>query len=297
MPAGLNMITKPVGLSNTTNGVRAETRYSYDAIDRRTGEHLWTFESATTPYSSTAIAPDVYLDESVYRSGTITTPTNIALAGLNGGASTAAYSGTAQLVDGLGQLSAVYEYDNAGAGFTVTRYGYTTSGLLDTVTGPAGAVTDLDHDMLGRRTRPVDPDQGTSTATYDGWGNTITRTDAKNRVVHHAYDKLNRLVAQRQTNATGLFTGRWFYDKTGEAGLLDYAVSYDSAGTNAYTLDIIATDVTTATAAPAIGSAGAGVVGGVGGVGAEHGVEDVAARRARHMMAALWRLPSALLRA
>lgn len=53
--------------------------------------------------------------------------------------------------------------------------------------------------MFGQRTKSVDPNQGTWTFTYDGSGQLLSQTDARNIATTFVYDSLGRMTSRRST--------------------------------------------------------------------------------------------------
>ncbi len=125
-----------------------------------------------------------------------------------------------------GNLLAMTEVVGAAGGTDdrVTRYTYTTQGLVDTTTDPLGRITDLDYDAQGRLITVTlasgTTEQAVLRYTYDGAGNVATSTDALGRQTKFFYDNFNRLmrVEQPDPDGTGPLTGpitRFGYDPNG----------------------------------------------------------------------------------
>src|SRR5204862_4754343 len=70
--------------------------------------------------------------------------------------------------------------------------------------------TQLKYDVHGRKTESVDPDMGTWTYGYNGFGDLVHQTDAKNPPVTMTYDVLGRL--KKKTDPTA-GTAEWVYDR------------------------------------------------------------------------------------
>ncbi|HWL37079.1 MAG TPA: RHS repeat-associated core domain-containing protein [Frankiaceae bacterium] len=139
--------------------------------------------------------------------------------------------------DVFGRVTTVVE--TPAVGTITTTYDYTPTGQLDTITDDAGNVTGYDYDWLGRRTRSVDPDQGTWDTTYTADGDVKTVTDAnttggvRDKVVY-AYDAGRR--------KTGVFAG----SETAANQLAGW--TYDTGATNAVGRPVAATSYVDGTA-------------------------------------------------
>ena len=51
----------------------------------------------------------------------------------------------------------------------------------------------MDYDVLGRRTLHSDPSAGATETTYNGFGETVTETDANDDTTTYTYDVLGRV--------------------------------------------------------------------------------------------------------
>ncbi|MBN9195798.1 MAG: hypothetical protein J0I44_06965, partial [Microbacterium sp.] len=80
-------------------------------------------------------------------------------------------------------------------------------------------------DVLGHQTTAIDPDTGTTTATYDDGGNQLTSTDARGQLLTYTYDALNRKTAEYAGTAAGSLLASWTYDTIAK-GLVTSAKSY-----------------------------------------------------------------------
>ena len=192
-PGSSGIVARPAGVS--------EHRYVYDELGRTTTDQLYAatvlqWQSSTTFNSNTVT--------SVSPKGVSTTTT----------------------FDGHGNVSGVDELQ-APAPVAHTSYQYTARQELSDVTDTAGNVTHMDYDWLGRRTKLQDPDQGTSTFSFDGNGNIATQTDARNITLAYVYDNFDRATEQHQTSTTGALLNSWTYNTTGaNVGLLASKRSY-----------------------------------------------------------------------
>src|SRR6185503_15152795 len=58
-----------------------------------------------------------------------------------------------------------------------TRYTFDRKGQLSRVDDPVGNHWDYDYDIRGRQFSSTDPDKGTTTSTYNDFGDLLTTTD------------------------------------------------------------------------------------------------------------------------
>ena len=106
----------------------------------------------------------------------------------------------ASTTDGLGRLEQVVE-DPGGLGY-VTNYSYDALDNLRTVSQGVQTRTFV-YDRLSRLTSTSNPEQTEPvTFTYDGNGNLLTRTDARDVVTTNAYDFLNRVTSTTYSDGT-----------------------------------------------------------------------------------------------
>ena len=89
----------------------------------------------------------------------------------------------------------------------VTRYTYTSRGLIDTVEDPLGRLTDYDYDNLGRLVTVTyamgTPAQGIFRYEYDTAGNRTAKIDENNHRTEYVYDALNQLIQTTQPDPDG----------------------------------------------------------------------------------------------
>ncbi|WP_444885233.1 RHS repeat-associated core domain-containing protein [Microbulbifer sp. PSTR4-B] len=121
----------------------------------------------------------------------------------------------------LGEL--VQVTDNIGGKL---QYSYYADGNLKQVRtlnsgGGETSATFVEYDNLGRKTRMVDPDKGTWTYGYTGFGELAWQKDAKGQGTAMSYDALGRMVTRAdytsfdsnsQTGTLQNFS-RWYYDQ------------------------------------------------------------------------------------
>lgn len=89
-----------------------------------------------------------------------------------------------------------------------TEYDYHPLGERSWVRDAAGNETHITYDTRGRRIALDDPDLGVQQFTFNGFGDQISQTDAKNQTITLAYDQLGRVITR--TEPEGDTT--WDYD-------------------------------------------------------------------------------------
>jgi RHS repeat-associated protein len=213
--------------SPALTAIPAETRYGYDSVGRPSvatqyanGVAQWSTTTAwygpfsrTTPPVSEHHPVDTYTDVFGRTSRLIEYPTN-------------APSPPPQ---------------TPGIPTIVTTYDYTALGDLALIIDAANNHTTYAYDWLHRRVSSVDPDQGSSSSTYDANGNVVTVTDALNKSVRFAYDDADRKTDTYVGGVGGALLAHWAYDTApGGHGLLASATQYD--GGNAYSTAVTAYD-------------------------------------------------------
>ncbi|WP_328884635.1 polymorphic toxin-type HINT domain-containing protein [Streptomyces sp. NBC_00299] len=121
---------------------------------------------------------------------------------------------TTSLTDARGRVVELRQHHtrSATATYDATKYKHTPSGKLSQVTDPAGNDWFYEYDLLGNRTKVVDPDQGEGISTYDDRSRLITTKDSENRTLYRVYDQLGRQTELRDTSATGTLRASWTYD-------------------------------------------------------------------------------------
>ncbi|MFF4853967.1 RHS repeat-associated core domain-containing protein [Streptomyces rubiginosohelvolus] len=180
-------------------GVGAQTRAEYDGLGRPTAEislHSGTEQwRSTTRYDGELIHSDP--------------PTG-------GVASTA-------VTDADGRTTALRHYHGDRPdpllGYDETKYTYTPNGQLKTVTDAKNNVWTYEYDQLGRKTKSIDPDAGTSTTHYDELDRVQWTIDGNGKKVSTQYDSLSRPTFTWEgepTTGTKLTETR--YDKAGWLG-------------------------------------------------------------------------------
>ncbi|MGV9311649.1 RHS repeat-associated core domain-containing protein [Streptomyces sp. NPDC003691] len=149
-----------------------------------------------------------------------------------GGTSATTYTDAHDRRTELRQHKNATEYDT-------TRYTYTKSGSLATVTDPAGNVWRHFYDVRGRETRTEDPDKGTLVTAYDDEDRPLSVTDARGRTVRSVYDALGRRTATHENSTSGPKLTETVYDTLAK-GKQSASIRY--AGGQAYRSDVIGYD-------------------------------------------------------
>lgn len=148
---------------------------------------------------------------------------------------------TTTITDALGRVSAIRQLTSnpppsaPGPGdYVQTNYRYTPNGALAGITDPAGTTWSYEYDLRGRRTRAVDPDNGTTTTTYNALNQVETTTNARGQKITYKYeDPLDRLTST--WNDSTQLTKKT-YDPIGAKGHLATTTSFHHG--NAYTQTI-----------------------------------------------------------
>jgi RHS repeat-associated protein len=153
---------------------------------------------------------------------------------------------TSKFMDAEGRLTELRQYKGAGPSgeYDSTKYTYTPHGQLETVTDPAGNVWRHEYDLLGRETKFVDPDRGTTETTYNDGDQVATRKDAKGNVLAFAYDAIGRNTAVHDGSLAGAKRAEWTFDKLAD-GTPVPGVSVSSTryvNGNAYTQSVTGVD-------------------------------------------------------
>lgn len=96
--------------------------------------------------------------------------------------------------------TALWKQGTAGAipaADAITRYTYTPTGQIDSVSDSAGNSWSNKYDLLGEKTSQTDPDVGTTTFDkYDVLGNLLQTTDPRGQVLSYTYDWDSRVTAE-----------------------------------------------------------------------------------------------------
>jgi RHS repeat-associated protein len=180
----------------------------YSATDTQYDSFGRAFKNSNPYTTSASYWTQIYFDalNRVYKT---TLPGNSA-ATISFADNTATYTDPAlkqrkAVINGLGQLSSVYEPDPSN-GNTLTlqsSYAYNVFGQLTKVTQSA-QTRSYSYDALGRLLSSTTPEGGTTcfgsvtgstcnTDGYDNFNNLLKRTDARGVLTSYSYDSLNRL--------------------------------------------------------------------------------------------------------
>ncbi|MFJ1899528.1 polymorphic toxin-type HINT domain-containing protein [Streptomyces sp. NPDC088115] len=140
------------------------------------------------------------------------------------------------------ELRQLYER-SADAAYDSTTYHYTPRNELDKVADPAGNHWTYSYDQLGRKISTTDPDQGTTTTTFDDRGQVTftkgSRTDVPG--LAYLYDGLGRQTEVREKSASGTLRAKQVYDTVaGAKGQLAESTRYVDG--QAYTSKVTAYD-------------------------------------------------------
>lgn len=167
---------------------------------------------------------------------------------------------TTTVTDFAGNTKEIWHYrgdsPNPLSGYDVTKYTYTPKNELETVTDAKGNVWRYEYDQLGRKTKSVDPDTGSSTMGYDALDRPVLSTDSRGKKVSSVYDKLGRVLSTWQGEPnTGTKLAETRYDKAGLLGQAWASISYisptESFGTVVQTMDDFYRPLTTNYVVPA----------------------------------------------
>ncbi|MFJ3019534.1 RHS repeat-associated core domain-containing protein [Streptomyces tendae] len=127
------------------------------------------------------------------------------------------------ITDAASRTTALWHYHgdkpDPAAGYDITKYTHTPGGQLKTVTDTNGNTWSYEYDQLGRKTKAVDPDSGTSTFAYDNLDRLAAVTDSRGKKVFTQYDALYRptFTWEGEPN-TGVKLTETRYDKAGWLG-------------------------------------------------------------------------------
>ncbi|MFI9612076.1 hypothetical protein ACIHCM_10390 [Streptomyces sp. NPDC052023] len=130
---------------------------------------------------------------------------------------------TTTVTDGQGRTSEIRHYRGSAPGvgvpYEATKYTYTASGSLETVTDAEGNEWRYEYDQLNRKTKSVDPDAGTSRTEYDELDRPIATYDGRGKKTSTVYDSLGRVASTWQGDAgSGTKLTETRYDRAGWFG-------------------------------------------------------------------------------
>ncbi|CRK56760.1 FIG01043295: hypothetical protein [Alloactinosynnema sp. L-07] len=98
-----------------------------------------------------------------------------------------------------------------------TRYSYTLTGKLGSVTDPASNTWTYGYDLRGRQISAGDPDKGPTTSAFDAAGQLVATTAPYGTTTSrlaYTYDALGRKTSVRENSDTGPVRSAWTYDAT-----------------------------------------------------------------------------------
>ncbi|MEV5971647.1 polymorphic toxin-type HINT domain-containing protein [Streptomyces sp. NPDC051921] len=144
---------------------------------------------------------------------------------------------TTTITDAHGRVSEIRHYRTAspepvgpGTQYDTTKYTYTPRGQLETVTDAKNNEWRYEYDQLGRKTKSIDPDAGTSETAYDGMDRPKWTINGNSKKVSYLYDKLGRPTTTWEGEAnTGTKLTETKYDRTGYLGEAWASFRYTSA--------------------------------------------------------------------
>jgi RHS repeat-associated protein len=127
---------------------------------------------------------------------------------------------TSRLTDAQGELVEVRQYhagvapahNTPASGYDATTYDHDRKGQLTGVTDPGGYHWSYEFDLRGRQWRSTDPDKGTTTTTFNDFGDIVTTTDGRGIKIAYTYDSIGRKQTLRFGSTTGPKRAEWVYD-------------------------------------------------------------------------------------
>jgi RHS repeat-associated protein len=211
------------GMGRTTETHKYETGGGFIVTSRRTFDALGRPLRSCNPYRATSDSTYGYASSAYDALSRVLAVTTLDSHDTSTGVVQTSYSGNRVTVtdqagkarssttDALGRLTNVIE-DPAGLNYSTT---YSYDALDDLLTVTQGAQTrTFVYDSLKRLTSATNPESGTVTyPSYDGNGNLLQKTDARNITTNYAYDVLNRVTSRSYQNDTsGTPAVAYFYD-------------------------------------------------------------------------------------
>jgi YD repeat-containing protein len=123
--------------------------------------------------------------------------------------------------------------------YATTYYSYDAMGNLIDVCDADGNHTQMEYDMLSRKTDMDDPDMGQWEYEYDNNGNLTSQADAKSQTISMVYDALNRLTNKNYPAGSGMTNVVYSYDSIadGNYGKGKRTGMTDGTTTNTYIYD------------------------------------------------------------
>ncbi|MFI7376214.1 RHS repeat-associated core domain-containing protein [Actinoplanes sp. NPDC049668] len=184
-------------VSFADTAVDAQTRYTYDGLERATESALWSRNVKKWAGTATFSGDRV----------TVIPP--------------AGGTKTTTILDVTGTPTRLQQHRGPGAQDPVdeTVYTHDRLGQLTRITDPAGNNWTRSYDLLGRLTGTTDPDAGSTAYTYDNADQLTTTTDGRGETLWRRYDSLGRMTELRDDSATGALRAAWTYDTLAEGEL------------------------------------------------------------------------------
>jgi len=140
------------------------------------------------------------------------------------------------LADGLGRtLQVIPPKQNGNAIHPTVYYGYDVLDRLVQVER-GGAVTNLQYDLGGRKTRLYDPDMGVWNYSYDATSNLVQQVDAAGCRTTLGYDELNRLEQKSYSGTCSGTPVQIVYDQ-GSLGIGQRTQMSDGSGNTGWSYD------------------------------------------------------------
>jgi len=96
-------------------------------------------------------------------------------------------------------------------------YTYDPDGNVVSVRAGSQNLVVTGYDQRGRKTQVTDTDLGTWNYVFDGFGDLVGQTDARNQQFAMTYDQLGRMLTKQ--NVTTLAQAQWIYDTGGGAAM------------------------------------------------------------------------------
>ena len=203
------------------SAVERQTRYVYDQLARPTKQQL--FKNNTLQFESTTVYDGDRTGVIPPQGGTV----------------------VQDIVDARGRVVEKRQYQSptslSGA-FAKTTYVHDRQGQLTSVADPATNTWAYHYDLLGRKTKSIDPDAGTSETRYDAAGQVTSTKDARGQELHYEYDLLGRKTKQRDGSLAGPVMAVWTYDTYAKGQLAIATRHAGSGGSDSYKTRITARD-------------------------------------------------------
>jgi RHS repeat-associated protein len=239
-------------ICSQTYGLNGEKIFVYTEYNASTGLKTRVskpmLESAAIAwqanFSSNKEAAEIYTYDDYHRPTKIATPRGDISYTYNGRSTIiTSPEGTRETVlDGAGQVAVSKVNSQA------VSYSYYASGLTKSVTPEGGQATTMKYDLQGNRTELADPNAGTITSAYNGFGQLLRQTDARGKTDVLSYDKLGRVVKKEAPEASYTYTyGKHGLESVRRNNALEYSYGYDALGRMAVESTVVGADAYTFT--------------------------------------------------